>query len=208
MQRTSLFILVLAVFALLFTSCDSGVDSPQVDPTMKAQVANALIETDGIVRSVVDNEMQVATPAASGDGTIQIDIAFNRTRACPLDGELNVAGEMHASIDFGTKTREISFDATKTMTDCRFEQDAQTVTINANAALDAFRRSVEGHPDGLQTVTYGGSITAMRDDGEPLSCDFNVSAELDPDAHTYTVNVSICGDEFTKTVTWNPDDVE
>jgi hypothetical protein len=192
------------------SSCDSGVDNPEVDPAMKAQVANALIESDGIVRSVVDNETRVALPAASGEGTIQIDVTFNRTRSCPIGGELNVAGEMHASIDFGTRTREMSFDATKTMTDCAFEQDGQTVTVNANAALDAFRRSVDGLPDGLQTTNYGGSITAMRDDGEPLSCDFSVSAELDPDNRTYTVEVSICGDEFTKTVTWDPgdDDVE
>ena len=154
MQRTRLFIVALALFALPFASCDSGVDNPEVDPTMKAQVANALIEADGIVRSVVDNETRVATPAASGEGTIQIDITFNRTRSCPIGGELNVAGEMHASIDFGTQ------DAGNVVR-CHedddglhaFEQDGQTVTVNANAALEAFRRSVEGYPDGLQTVT-------------------------------------------------------
>ena len=212
MQRCRLLTTLLALLLLPLAGCDdgSGISAPDVDPLLVQQTGEALFGADVMVGEMMEDEATgsgLNPGAATTDGTIEITVTFDVTVDCPLGGELNLAGEMHDSLDFSTFTRATTFDASKTMTECVFEEQGEVLTVDSNANVEASRRFVRGHPDGLQTKGYAGSITAVRQsDGEMLTCDFSARAELDPDSHIYSFEASICGNEYSKTVTWNPDE--
>jgi hypothetical protein len=210
MQRCRLLATLLALLLLPLAGCDdgSGMSAPDVDPLLVQQTGEALFGADVMAGDLMEDEATgngLQPGLTSGEGTIEITISFDVTAQCPLGGELNLAGEMNDSLDFSTWTRVTTFDASRTLTDCVFEEKGEVLTVNSNADLDAMRRFVRGRPDGLQTKSYGGSVTAVRaSDGETLTCDFSARAELDPDNYTYTFEASICGNEYSKTVTWTP----
>ena len=200
-------LIVLSILALLVaTACsDGGAETLQGEgPAMSRQMAEVVVETDAMVGGMLDLEIDRADSTRGADDPITVDISFSRTRPCPLGGEVSIDGSMHRTFDPATLTGEATFSGTKALTDCAFMKEAHVITVNGTAQWDAFRRRVDRRPDGLQTTSYSGSIAAVRDDGEERSCEFSVEAVVDPAAHTRTVSGTICGNEFSRTVTWNP----
>lgn len=187
------------------TACDSGpVTDPQIeaDANLERQMAEVVVETDALVGDVVDAETNLS--AGGGRAVNVTDVSFSRTRPCPLGGEVAVAGDMHRTMDTDLATMEASLNGEKTLTDCAIMKDEFVVTVNGSATWEAFRRRVDGSPDGLQTTSYTGFIHAVRDDGQERSCDVSIESVRDPDTRTRTVTASICGREFTITQSWEP----
>jgi hypothetical protein len=79
-----------------------------------------------------------------------------------------------------------------------------TVTVNSLDAFEESRRRVEGQPDGLQTSHYYGSIDIERSDGETFFCEYDYTIVRDPEAHTRTIDGTICGSRARKGVPWQP----
>ena len=173
---------------------------------MAKQIAEVVFDSDALVSGMLETEVNRAatTDSRSGGGTITVDVSFSGSRNCPLGGDIAISGNMHRTFDTTTLTMEATFGGDKTMTDCAFMKEGHTLTVNGAASWDAFRRRVDFRPDGLQTSSYSGSITAVRDDGEERSCDFSVEAVRDPATHTLTITAMVCGNEFSKTITWDP----
>lgn len=211
MTRNRLQIPSIVILAVLAAGChdDTFVEPEETSggAATALEMAELVVDTEALVGDMVESEIdgrEAATTGAGPGGTIVVDVAFSRTRSCPLGGEVAIEGEMHDTFETATFTRETTLGGTKTITQCSFRKHGQTVTVDGGAEWDAFRRRVAGHPDGLQTASYAGSITAVREDGTTRSCEFSVEAVRDPDAHTRTVTVSICGNTFTRTVSWEP----
>jgi hypothetical protein len=200
---------LISLAALLAAGCSSdggviGSGNAAADPMLSQQTAEAVIDTEGIAAGMLDGVIDGLAAAAEPPpgGTHTVDVTFDRTRACPLGGEVSVAGAIHDVFDFDTLTRETTFTGTKSVVACAFRKHGQLVTLDGQAEWDAFRRHVAFRPDGLQTASYSGTITAVREDGATLTCAFRIEAVHDPAAHTRSLVVSICGDEHTYTESW------
>jgi hypothetical protein len=212
MERKHLRILSLAVLGLLAGGCSDGTlapddPDPAEDSTLTQQIADAVVTTEALAAVLLDEELEGTAPATGeggGGGTLVVDRTFSRSVDCPLGGQVLVEGSMHDFFEFATLTRETSVEGAKTISACALRQDGFVLTLDGSAQWEAFRRRVAGRADGLQTASYTGSITAVREDGKSRSCEIAIQAVRDPEAHTATLTVSICGHEFTKTVTWTP----
>jgi len=199
-------ILPLIIAVAASAACSEGSPDALVGDgtSMERQMAEVIVETDGLVGEMLDFQLNRDDGGRAGDEPITIDISFDVSRPCPLGGEVSIEGNMHRTFDPATVTSEATFSGNKTLTDCAFMKEEHVITVNGAAQWDAFRRWVDFRPDGLQTTSYSGSVVAVRDDGEQRSCEFSVEAVRDPATRTRTVTATICGNEFNSTVTWNP----
>ncbi len=205
MTRSCHTLFVLALLVVVGSACNSGsVTDPQIeaDANLERLMAEVVAETDALVGDVLDTETNSSTGGSRA--VLTTDVSFSRTRPCPLGGDISVVGDMHRTLDTDLVTMEASLSGEKTWTGCAIMKDEFVVTVDGSATWDAFRRRVDGLPDGLQTTSYAGSMHAVRDDGEERSCDFSIDTVRDPETHTRSVTALICGREFTITQTWEP----
>lgn len=209
-SQTLAMVCLVALAGLV--ACDSANDPVGAQlpaGSMDGQMATVAVETDQMVDEMLTDELnrmpQPATSAAVTGTVITDEITFSRTRSCPAGGELQVDGRLVRTFETDTRTMEATFTGTRSRTDCAFFRDQHVITVDGSARLDAFRRRVDGRPDGLQTASASGSWEAVRDDGETRACSFAVEVVRDPDNRTRTVSGFICGTEFTRTTTWNGD---
>ncbi len=214
MLRNSLiYLAMLAALALVAGCSDGSVDpiSGGGDDMSTAQMAELALESDLMTERSLTSElagMQTAPQATTDDGeagTVTRDASFSVTRPCPGGGEFSLEGMIHLTFDRDTGVMEAELSGSRTRTDCVFPAAGMTVTVNGSASWEAFRRRVDGRPDGPQTTRYYGSWTAVRSDGEERSCDFDVTIVRDPDTHTRTLDGTICGNEVHLSVTWSHD---
>ena len=147
----------------------------------------------------------MAPPTREGDGgsgVITQDVTFSLSRSCPLGGTLALQGSAHRTFDVDTAVMEAELDGSRSATDCIFAHEDLTITVNGSTVWDAFRRRVQGHPDGPQTTNYSGTWAVERSDGEEWSCEFEIAIVRDPSTHTRTLDAVICGTEVHRSVTW------
>ncbi len=207
-SRPARLLLLLAAIAWILagTGCSDGVTTTPspVDDTLQSQMVDIALESDGITDDILGEEMSLSASTAGDaeDDLIVTDTSFNRTRSCPGGGTVEVSANHHREFAPATLTMEATFAGSRSRTDCVFNLDEYTVTVNSSSQLDAFRRRVGGIPDGLQTTSYAGSIHALRSDGEERSCDFSIEVVRDPDTRTRTVTGNLCGDTVSRSVAY------
>jgi hypothetical protein len=200
--------LALVASAALIVGCNDGTTPIPGDQALESQMVGIAMDTDGIVDQMLETEMgALASPARSEDPSkamITDDVSFDVTHACPAGGNVNIAGALHRTFDTVTGEMEASFTGSRTRTDCAFVSGAYTITVNSASEWDAFRRRIWGLADGPQTTSYFGSLDVARSDGEQRSCDFSIEVVRNPDTHTLSLTASICGNEYSRTITWTP----
>jgi len=209
MRNAILLTAVLAALALV-AGCNDGSISPTSggEPLAAASLAEVALQSDLVTEQVLDAElasMGAATTDKSGGGSgvVTQDVTFSRTRSCPGDGQFHLEGQIHRTFDHDTRVMEAESSGLRTRTDCTFSHGEYMVTVNGTAEWDAFRRRIDGVPDGLQTTRYFGSKSAVRSDGQERSCEFDVTVVRDPETHTRTLDGTICGTEVHRSVTWS-----
>jgi hypothetical protein len=158
-----------------------------------------------IVDEMLNQELNVMPAVADGRGVITTDVSFSRSRPCPAGGTVAVAGELHRTLDLDTGVMEATSSGSRTRTDCAFVRHELTITVNGSAEWESSRRRVHGIPDGPQTSSYSGSFHAVRSDGAERSCSFSIEVVREPGEHRRTVRGTMCGTEFSRTVSWRHD---
>jgi hypothetical protein len=200
---------VLTLLAIAAGCSSGGSDTvgstPEGQASLQGSMAAVILDSDTIVDGILDGQLGVL-PATSGSSTAPatVNVSFSRTAPCPAGGEIMIEATLDASRDAATGVMEATFTGTRTLTDCAFVRGEHTITINGSATFEAFRRRVNGVPDGLQTTSYSGSFHAVRDDGAERFCDFNVEIVRDPAAGTRTINGTLCQNAVGQSVVWNP----
>jgi hypothetical protein len=209
MRNATMMTMALAALALTAGCNDGSVDPISGEgPLAAAELAEVALQSDLVTEAVLSAElatMSAATTEESGgrSGVVTQDITFSRTRSCPGGGQFHLEGEIHRTFDRDTRVMEAESSGLRSRTDCTFRRGQYTVTVNGIAEWDAFRRRVEGAPDGLQTTHYFGSKSAVRSDGQERSCEFDITIVRDPETHTRTLDGMICGTEVHRSVTWS-----
>jgi hypothetical protein len=213
-RKTLILIATLTALAIV-TGCNGTDDVVTGGPTggdsvAASQIADAAMESDLLTEQVLDAELasMEASMAPStregegGSGIITQDVTFSLSRSCPLGGTVAIQGSAHRTFDPATHEMEAEFEGSRSATDCMFAREDLTITVNGSTNWDAFRRRVEGYPDGPQTTHYSGSWAVERSDGEEWSCEFEIAIVRDPSTHTRTLDGVICGTEVHRSVTW------
>jgi hypothetical protein len=199
-------------FLAVAVGCSSGgSDSdpagslPGAQGELAAAMATVLLDSDAVTEGVLESQLNVL-PATSGstDAVSTVDVSFSRSVPCPAGGNMMVEATLQATRDTDTGVMEASFTGTRTLTACAFNNGEHTITVDGQATFDAFRRRVNGVPDGPQTSHYFGDFTAMRDDGETFSCSFDIEIVRDPTAGTRSINGTMCDNPFGRSVVWQP----
>lgn len=214
MFRKSLILISLLATLAIVAGC-SGTDdvvtgSGGGDAVAANEIADVALESDLVIEQVLGSELAsmeaaVAPSTREGDGgsdVITQDVTFSLSRSCPLGGVFGLQGSAHRTFDRDTGEMEAEFAGSRSATDCTFAREDLTVTVNGSTDWDAFRRRVQGHPDGPQTTNYSGSWMVERSDGEEWSCEFEIAIVRDPSTHTRTLDALICGTEIHRSVTW------
>jgi hypothetical protein len=186
------------VLAGLAVSCQNDATSsptPAAD-AISTQMADAEMESDSALEPGLDQQIDGATTSA--------DVSFTRTYDCPAGGRIVWQGSVHRTYDAATLTGEAWYDGTRTTTDCAHTRGSLTTVVNGSAEWDAFRRRVNGRPDGLQTTHHAGSWDAARSDGATKSCSFDVTIVRDPAAMTRTLDATLCGRTIHRVTSWQP----
>jgi hypothetical protein len=184
------------------------------DAVAASQVADAAMATDLLTEQIMSAELasmeaSMAPSTREGDdgsGIITQDVTFSLSRSCPLGGTLAVQGSAHRTFDPATHEMEAQLEGSRSATDCMFAREDLTITVNGSTDWDAFRRRVEGHPDGPQTTHYSGTWAVERSDGEEWACEFEIAIVRDPSTHTRTLDGVICGTEVHRSVIWTVGD--
>lgn len=196
----------------ILAGCSDGTvgRSPVTGDLSASEMADVAMESDTITENMLGAEldatgMVAASTTGEGEttGTETRDVTFSRTRSCPGGGQVQVEGSLHVTLDRETRTVEAEASGSRTRTDCVFHRAEHTVKVNAFSQWDAFRRRVEGSPDGPQTTHYSGSWMVVRDDGEERSCEFDITIVRDPASRTRTLDGVICGTTVHRSVTWS-----
>lgn len=130
---------------------------------------------------------------------------FHTQRDCRLGGSMTVDGDISHTYDTDTHTLTADFQATVTHDGCvRNIRGTQiTLTGNPNLQLVAHRERVNGVPTGLQTWSLQGSVSWTKADGTSGTCDIDIQGQLDPAAHTRTIDGSVCGHTIHESLTWD-----
>jgi len=208
MSRTGLLALALVASAASIVGCNDGTTPIPGGEALEGQMVEVAMNTDGIVDQMIENELSaLAVPARSADPSkalITDEVTFDVTHDCPAGGNVNIAGALQRTFDTITGEMEASFTGSRTRTDCAFVDGEYTITVNSSSQWDAFRRRIWGLADGPQTTSYFGSLHILRSDGEERSCDFSIEVVRNPDTHTLSLTASICGNHYSRTITWTP----
>ena len=209
MQRRWTILGAALLAAAFLTGCsDSSSDVLNPGPeALSASVVEIALEADRMVDDAVGVEMDAmgaVSAATAVPGTITDERSFSRSRTCPAGGTFEVEGSMVRTVPPETRTMELVASGGSAATDCAFLRNDLTVTINGSSEWDAFRRRVDGVPDGLQTSHHAGSWSVVRSDGEERSCSYSITVVRDPETHTRTVDGTMCDTSFHRVVTWTP----
>ncbi len=204
--------------ALLAAACGSGATGP-VASSLSADEAQALATTmDTENNGVVGNQtstldvspgLSPATDVSGAPGAmadvLTSTTTFHTVRSCRLGGSLTVDGTISHSLDTSTHTLTADFQATTTHDACirMIRGHEITLTGNPNLQLVAHRERVDGHPDGLQTWSLKGSVNWEKADGTSGTCDIDIEGQLDPAAHTRTIDGTVCGHDVHESLTWD-----
>jgi len=201
-------------------ACGDNATGPAGGASLSAAEASDLAASmDGTGNEVVGTQTgrldaAPGTPpvtASSGSaGSIAADVlssstTFHTERDCRLGGTLTVDGQVSHSLDTDTHTLTADFQGTYAHDRCvlRVRGHRITVTGNPSLTLEAHRQRVNGLPSGLQTLSLSGAFTWEKADGTSGSCDVDVQGQLDPDAHTRTVDGTFCGHDVHESLTWD-----
>lgn len=185
------------VLAGLATSCQSAATTSSTPAdSISSQMADSEMQSDGALGPSLDQQVDGATTST--------DTTFTRTYDCPAGGQIVWQGTEHRTYDPATRTVEAQFEGTRVTTDCARVRGSLTTVVNGSAQWDAFRRRVDGRPDGLQTSHQVGSWSAARSDGATKSCDFDLTIVRDPAAMTRTLQGTICGAIVHRVTSWQP----
>ena len=130
---------------------------------------------------------------------------FHTQRDCRLGGSLTVDGDISHTFDTDTHTLTADFQATVTHDGCvrNIRGTHITLTGNPNLQLAAHRQRVSGLPSGLQTWSLKGSVGWVKPDGTSGTCDIDIQGQLDPAAHTRTVDGTVCDHTIHSSLTWD-----
>lgn len=205
--------------ALAAGACGDGGTGPAAGASLSAGEASDLAASmDGTGNQVVGTQtgqldVSPTTPpvTASGSaGSLSADVlssstTFHTLRDCRLGGTLTVDGQVDHSFDTGTGTLTADFQATVTHDGCVLPARGHRITVTGDPdlQLQAHRQRVNGLPSGLQTLSLRGAFTWEKADGTSGSCQVDLEGQLDPDAHTRTIDGTFCGHEVHESLTWD-----
>jgi hypothetical protein len=205
--------------ALVAGACSGSGTGPALG-TLSADEAQALASTMDSQNNLVIGDQTRQLDVSSGLEPLSDRIAgqrglsatvltsettFHTQRDCRLGGSMTVDGQVSHSYDTDTHTLTADFQATTTHDGCvrRIRGQDITLTGNPNLQLTAHRERVNGLPSGLQTWSLQGSVTWEKADGTSGTCDIDIQGQLDPDAHTRTVDGTVCGHEIHVSISWD-----
>jgi hypothetical protein len=209
LRNSATLLTVLAVLTLVSGCSDSD---PTVTPTgdLAADMVDVALDSDLATEELVTAEldaMDALAPATTGEGdpgAVTDERSFSRSRPCPGGGTMTVEGRIVRTFDPATGVMEAEATGSRTRTDCVFDRGDRSVTVNATAAWEQFRRRVDGDPDGPQTSHYSGSWSAVRSDGEERSWEFDYTVVRDPESQTRTIDGTTCGGPLHRRMGWHP----
>lgn len=219
-RRTAPALAAAALLAALAAgACGEGGTGPAAGATLSAAEASDLAASmDGTGNQVVGTQtgqldVSSATPPVTASGSVgslspdllSASTTFHAQRDCRLGGTVTVDGQVDHSFDTGTGTLTADFRATVTHDGCVLPVRGHRITVTGdpNLRLQAHRQRVNGLPSGLQTLSLTGTFTWEKADGTGGSCQVDLQGQLDPDAHTRTIDGTFCGHEVHESLTWD-----
>jgi hypothetical protein len=125
---------------------------------------------------------------------VAINNQFTVTRQCPKGGQVVLAGTTTGVADPVAHNLAVEVVATRTDTDCAFQTQNGTLTLNGNPniAYDGHLNILNAAFEGLQTQTHKGSFKWARVGGSG-TCDVEIASAFNPSTHTVTVTGTFCG---------------
>lgn len=203
-RNTTRWFGALAV-TLALGACSDGTDVPD---GLTADEADALASAmmDGAFGT--SGEVAVASTDPAGIGPlVTVTRSFERTRDCPLGGDVTFTGTREREWDAETMSGSMDLTMTKTHNDCGRTIRGHEVVVNGdpNIQVKVHRAREAGDWSGQQTMSMLGKFTWDADDDRSGSCAVDISVVYDPDAATRTVTGTFCGRTIDRTTPWTRD---
>lgn len=127
---------------------------------------------------------------------------ISETRSCPGGGEINIEGILTRTVN-GNVT-DVDGVGTRVQTDCVFERDEGTVTVNGTADWESHHHRVDGEPTGPQTTHWEGTSTFRFDDGSERTCRVDITITRNPTSERRILEGTICGRTVHRSGSWSP----
>lgn len=166
---------------------DAAVVAADTDLELGAMIENALTALDG-------------GPSSAPPGSWTRE--FERNRACPAGGRIEVSGEVERTRnDDGVK--EWSIEGSGEWIECARARRDRRLEIDGDFAFDAHRKRTHGDPVGEQVSHISGAFVWSHSSGESGECEFELTSVRDPDTHTRTVTGTVCGRAIERRISWD-----
>lgn len=176
----------LAALLIAAAGCDNDAAGPGTETDLTADELQFLaVETDRMLDAILGDEFDAQGAANSAPSSasspaalvpVTTTFSFERTRPCPVDGEINVAGEGQFIVDHELGTAEMAVAGTKSANLCAFQRQEIVYTIDGDAEWDAAWESAN-HELLTAERNANGSFSITTSDGRSAQCRFRLHAE-------------------------------
>lgn len=211
--------LTCAALLLAATACNKDLTGPaSPNPSQSQSLTTAESDylavqsdrmMDGVLGDVFSGQSASASAAPSAAASagvsgvpITTTFSFERTRPCPISGQIVVSGSGQFVADRETATAEMSVEGTRTIDACAFVHGDVTLTLNGEGDFDAYWKRVNRELVEAER-NASGSFEVTTSDGRSKSCTYELHAVYDPDTHSVHVTGNFCGREIDRT--WSRD---
>jgi hypothetical protein len=151
---------------------------------------------DGILGDAFSAQGAAANASISSNEPVPLvpvttTFSFERTRPCPVDGEIVVTGEGEFTVDHQAGSAKMEVAGDKTVTNCAFERREIIFTIDGEAEWDAYWEVVD-HELLAAERNVEGTFSITTSDGRSAQCRFEVHAEYNQETGRVIVRGLFC----------------
>ncbi len=202
MPRIRLAAMVVAALAL--AACGKDATSPNSMKSTEAQSLALMMAAGADAYAGAAPTANVVTLGTARAATQTVNITYQASLPCPKGGTVEPNATVTGTADPVVHSASLHLDGSEKRTDCAYQVQANTITVNGTLTITAEVNVVAGLPSGKQSFTEKGTILWASSDGRSGSCDIDLNASADFGNTTVqrTVDAQFCGRtlHFTSTI--------